>query len=492
MRYRQTRQRQQSVQTANAGRHETAVRSSNGSRQYPAQFAGITATSAPPVAQLTQKDAEKYINENKLKVKSSKKEVEQFILNPDNPKEQRTALLRAWNKDQSHLNVIKPPEELIPKGEEMETVSDYNAWDSDQEDEIDLIETLKKYAKDSFTLIRYHGDKLKEEKIKNVPLLDLDKAIKLLRQVAKRDEYDALPPIIVRVGPRLIEFAPPGTKDIYATPLVAINEKEKIYKRAGTSSAYKYDNLSKNLQKEEGLKKRSREELSDEELEKERLENRREIIKRIFETFKGKKHTLSESEAEAVGAIACDLIKGSKGMKFVEEALEKGVKGQFKFSDMFEGTSPIYQPSKTGGRILATNETLKYHTFKKEVRENQLLGQNNCLINAIARAARRNLPNIGELIRIRERLHNIGEMMAATPDSIPVILRELNLDVAVRVHYPLGSDGNDETLGNGSTLIHIYHTGGNHFEADCPNEENYWHEENDESKKEIREEQKKE
>lgn len=111
-----------------------------------------------------------------------------------------------------------------------------------------------------------------------------------------------------------------------------------------------------------------------------------------------------------------------------------------------------------------------------ELEVNVLLGVNNCLINAIAQNHLGRNANLGELVAIRSRLGNVGEMMAATNVTIPVITQALGIAQNIIIHYNINNSATpNETIGGfGGPPIHIFHTGGLHFEAKCPDPKNYY------------------
>ena len=103
--------------------------------------------------------------------------------------------------------------------------------------------------------------------------------------------------------------------------------------------------------------------------------------------------------------------------------------------------------------------------YEAEIAASRLLHTNNCLINAIARAAGRVDATDEQLIVIRSRLHNIGEMMFASQRVVGVIREALGIANPVTVHYPNAAP---ETFPGEGVGIAIHHTGRMHFDAGPP------------------------
>ncbi|MBB1487321.1 hypothetical protein [Oceanospirillum sediminis] len=103
-----------------------------------------------------------------------------------------------------------------------------------------------------------------------------------------------------------------------------------------------------------------------------------------------------------------------------------------------------------------------------------LLFQNNCLINAIAMGAGITV-SYEQLVEIRVRIGSIGNMLFASPNTVGIILNVLGINAGVLVHYPVSVGQDNEPIGNQNGLvIHVYHTGGDHFVSECPNPADYF------------------
>jgi len=421
--------------------------------------------------QKTKKTAKNYVKKEKLNIEVSFITITEYVNNTKNPQEHRTNLLRAWNiksgkSKQNPRYIIPTPKDLIPTGVELSGLEDFSNWDSDDENDLDLPEVINKSKIGEITLERGKG-----QLVRNVPILSLKDCIRLCRQIVKRDDYKLLP-FIVQIGPGYFEYKDPGTKDIYATPLVESNDK-KSYKRKGTSSEFNYKNLTSELEKEFTSSTK------DDESENETSvpERKKQKLETIFNTFFGETGTITEDMAETIGAISCDFIKGSSAIDYVNEAKELIGKSVEKFSDVFIGENPFYHPARKKGRSLVTEKTRKKKTRERYEQEvSYLIEINNCLINAIAQNRLNRNANLGELIRIRSRVGQIGEMLVASPETIAIINEELGIDQDIIIHYNINSQIPNETIGEqGGTAIHIFHTGGNHFEADCPDKKSYYY-----------------
>ncbi|OYW78228.1 MAG: hypothetical protein B7Z37_00005, partial [Verrucomicrobia bacterium 12-59-8] len=260
-------------------------------------------------------------------------------------------------------------------------------------------------------------------------------------------------PMITAIGGFKFELNHPGTKDIYATPLNLLapttDKPNSRYQRAGTSSDFNWINLATNLRKRRP----------------EEAFNHQKQMMGFFLTKEGV-GKMDEETAEALAAMACDLMKGSGGGRsFMKQALEKLKQtGQaVPFEKLFAGPDPIYQPAKKGGRALVTqtNEQI-------QIDANLLLGVNNCLINAIALANHRSLPTLGQLMRIREYFRDYGEMMVASGEVINRIRQVLGIRNPIRVVYQ-GMTPAEDFHGDASLpVLTIYHVNENHFQHTPP------------------------
>lgn len=124
-------------------------------------------------------------------------------------------------------------------------------------------------------------------------------------------------------------------------------------------------------------------------------------------------------------------------------------------------------PPEAGSRPRMTSE--QEARLREEVRAQRALYTNNCLINAITDAA--GLPRASEeqLVEIRSTLGNVGEMMAATPRTLPVIARALGIGRPITVHYRGDSIPDRVHPGTGA-VIHITHNGRDHFVGGRPDD----------------------
>jgi hypothetical protein len=443
------------------------------------------------VVQRLKKDAQKYVDANSLGITASREAVETYVNDAKNPKENRIGLLRAWNKKQNGINALKAPPDLAADKVAMTSLSDFSDWDSDDEDNLDIAEVVKTKKKRDLTLMR-GGDKDKDKgKSLTVPLLDMSDAIKLCRQIVKRNEYKLHLPIVTQIGPSYIEYASPGTDDVYATPLVPIKGSSDTFKRAGTSSDYNFKNLTGGLEREARDSTKSTAEKGKEaegseenqEAEDSAPKQKKRKLDTVLKTFSGESSGgLTEAEAEAIAAISCDFMKGSSAMEFVMQAQKHAEKegGVTSFSDYFMSDDPAYGPAAKGGRGRVVEKTKQAKARKQEQKKlagevGHLINVNNCLINALALGSLRRNANLIELIAIRTRLGNVGEMMVASPHNVGVIREVLGITSAVTVHYDIARDGtpNEDIPGAGGDTVHIFHTGGDHFVHLCPDKSRY-------------------
>ncbi|MGH1385369.1 DUF4157 domain-containing protein [Kordia sp.] len=400
----------------------------------------IAAPTSGKIIQRLQKHAIKFIEANNLGIESSSVAVSTYINNTKNPKHLRLGLLRAWNIKQKGMHFIHTPADLHPKSTKFSPMEDLSGWNSDDEDDVDMTTVIGNKEKSKIDLHRTDPTKNKT----GVSELSMFDAIRMGRQANKRDDYSNLPFSINLGGKHRIEYDNPGTKDIYATPLHRTGKKDgKTFKRSGTSSDYNWDNLSKNL-------------------DRRNYKNPRRVQKRMlrFLLRKGIKIDLDQHIAEAIAAMGSDLMKGSRGGRHYLKKAYRKVKRRKKpytFSRLFSGTKPIYKPAAEGGRSLVTN---KNEELKIEHDANLLLNVNNCLINAISLAAHGAMPNLGQLMNIREQIGSYGDMLFAAPRIITIIRNVLNIQNPITVVY--GDRPNENFAGHGN-LLTIYHVNGNHF-----------------------------
>lgn len=407
--------------------------------------------------QRTKKDAGSFIEKNGLEIEANQEAVTAYINNGKNPIGMRRGLLLAWNKNQSHLNVIPTPEDLEPTSVDVVSMEDLSGWHSEDEDAWDL-EKIKEGQEVSKLDLERAGEVAGPSGVSEMNFLD---AIRLGRQVVKRDDYLQLP-IITSLGGHYFEYNNPGTKDIYATPLEEVeqeasskkkNKSRRKFKRAGTSKDFNWRNLARNLAKR-GYK------------------DPHSQIEKMLKFFlsKGKTEELDLETAEAIAAIGSDFMKGSAGGRFhLRQALAaiksvKSKKGKSGFAEVFSGDKPIYGPAAVGGRALVTSAHERF-----QLDANLLLGVNNCLINAVAHAALGRMANLGELIRIREQLQNYGEMLIASPENIQLIRQVLGIQNPIQIVYTYVAHPAEDFDGAGP-LLTIYHVDENHFTDIMPSD----------------------
>ena len=395
------------------------------------------------VSQLKKENAEKYVTKHSLAITDvSHKNVKEYINDAGKPKESRRGLLQAWNRGLKNKYRIQLPGDLKPVEVEMDELDDFEIWNSEDEDDLNLKEVIDKKRKRGVTLVR--ANKTGYE----VPLLGLNDAIRIGRQVVKRDCYDLLP-FVVEVGPCFLEYNNPGTKDIYATPLIEI-EKGKKYQRAGQASDYSFSKLTVALE----------EELTEED-EPARKKRRIESLETVFDTFSGKAvGAISPAKAEVIGAISCDFMKGSGAFEFVSKAKERANEAELdNYQSVFTGPNPFYTPSETGGRGKVVRITKLKHAHSS--REN--------LVDAIAKAARNNYSTFEEFLAIHDKIGSRDETLEETPITIKTIIEKLKVEGNVVIHYQKNLTKEDKKINlNFERNIHIYHIKDNSFKHECP------------------------
>ena len=281
----------------------------------------------------------------------TKPDAKNFIKNENKDIRHRRGLLRKWNNGLTNpQHMIARPENLIEKvvtkfTNEFNFVKDY---DSSDDEEMNIQKTMEEGYKDEFTLVRQDGVKL------NSRVFDLVPIIRIGRKIVRSDSYSSLPMIGLIGGSKYIEFNTPGTKDIYAYPLEkTVVEGKVYYRRSGGMRDFNWKTLSSNLKNEET-----------DDGENTRPAKRR----RIFGHFEGKKfEQVTSSEAEAIGAISCDWMKGSGNKTFVNKVLN--IQDNPTFKELFCGTTPLYLPSKSEGRSEVTKETTRLKRLKRQKRK---------------------------------------------------------------------------------------------------------------------------
>ncbi len=104
-----------------------------------------------------------------------------------------------------------------------------------------------------------------------------------------------------------------------------------------------------------------------------------------------------------------------------------------------------------------------YKTYREQVATFQLssiqslLHANNCLINAVARAALRRNANLAELVEIRTQVERrgfpIGSMLVASPNILNIIRQVLGVARGIIVYYQGSSQAPDEVPGVGQRIV---------------------------------------
>jgi hypothetical protein len=154
------------------------------------------------------------------------------------------------------------------------------------------------------------------------------------------------------------------------------------------------------------------------------------------------------------------------------DRLRARARGETTFHQIFGSkTDSSFLPARKGGSA-QQREQLRDRT-REELSGEARLWQNNCLINAICQAAYRRNATMEELMTIRFNLNNVGAMMVAHQGTINIIRHVLDINSGIMVRYPVDSGNPDEPFDGIDPWLEIFHTGGDHFQNDCPNPESY-------------------
>ena len=301
------------------------------------------------VVQRKKIHAQKYVDEKKLGLVVSYESVSKYVNDSGNPQEHRLGLLRRWNLGLPKIHKIAMPKDLVAK--EVLSFSsgfDFSNYDSDEDDRLVIKDSIEKNQKKKVTLKRKDRDFA-------VPVLDLTSLLRIGRQMVKQGlkEHSVQLPVVLEVGGHMLEFDSPYGNDIYSYGLA---EGGKGFKRAGNSESFNWKNLAEQL---EGAVTTPEERLTK--------------TRKIFEVFKGKvPDKLTVEEAEAVGAIGCDFLKGMGNYHFLEQALKAK---EPTFKDLFCGPKPLYEPAVTLGRKLATLKTKELKAYRPNQAQSVYLAQ---------------------------------------------------------------------------------------------------------------------
>jgi hypothetical protein len=280
----------------------------------------------------------------------SRKSVQEYVNNPENPLEHRRGLMKAWNKELKNHKVL-PTDDMQYVGLP-ETTGNHNFYDGDSDDQNGwgLQQSLKEFQTKKVTVYRARTGKEKEGCV-----LPMDHLTLICRQAVKRDEIGELTSNQVLIGSEgdfYIEMSAPRGNDFVAIPLVKTIGKEDTYQRDG--SGKNWSELSRSL---------------DEEVKYNGENTRPKKRQRILNYFSGTHGLVTPAETEAVGAMLCDFMKGSGAATYVENLFDQ--EDDVTFRDFFSA----YGPSKPGGRELATIETplrkKRKHKARKRKREDQ-------------------------------------------------------------------------------------------------------------------------
>lgn len=290
--------------------------------------------------QLLKSHAMAYIRTHALGIGSTGADIRSYIENRTHPEQHRRDLLRAWNRRgrARQPDRIDMPADLLPN--QVVAISpqfDFSGYDSDDDRKMNVGEMLRRIG-ERVTLRRRGG-----HTIPNVPVLDRVEVIRIGRQIARFGIGEARRlghlPFVANYNGHRIEFDSPGTDDVYAFPLQ--RTEPGTYERTGSTSSFSWRNLSDQLDAAAPT-----------------AADRAAKRVRIFNEFRGERAALTQDEAEAVAAMACDFIKGSGNSEYIRLALE-ALTGDRTFREVFSTDVPVYAPAARGGRALVTAETAR-------------------------------------------------------------------------------------------------------------------------------------
>jgi hypothetical protein len=391
-----------------------------------------------------------YVEQNGIDMPTVTKEtVERYVKSKENPLKFRLGLLQAWNTKNQRTKRPQPapievPSDLKPKPvtaitEKQNTLVD---WDSDDDDNKDIDSLLT--SNTSQKVILYRSSTRTRKRVE-APVVPLSVAVRYGRQAVKRREVNERfgDPIVTKLNEHYIEFAAPRDNDVVAFRLKPDDDGD-LLRQGGVGT---WDDIAKQL---------------DRELEKD-AEARTRKRKRLSGPFEGTFAVETETEAEAVGAIACDFIKGSGNWDFVD-AINNAPEDS-KPTDLFSGSKRIYKPAGPLGRQLATAATKKKKLALKKKRQptpvpvsiagrtvHNVAGDGmDCLIRAILYSAlgaideshvtiiRNHLVTQG--VAVHEQMLDLARAAGSILITFMVLQGILNQSQGIEVYVPDGNGG---------------------------------------------------
>jgi len=284
-------------------------------------------------------------------VDATRENVYAYVNNSGHEERHRRGLLQAWNRNQT-VHRIPTPEDLAPT--EAPVVSGgFNflqqgddAYDSSDDENLNLPSFIRNNTSRTVTIHRSSTGNTVE-----TPVLPLDVVIRVGRQAVRHDQISTYfdQPVATELSGNIVEFTAPRGNDIVAFRMNP-NASGDTYSRPGGVNPW--STIANELQRE----------IKDSKQPKEEQARKR---RRLSGAFKGNIGLNTPTEAEAVGAMACDFMKGSGNRDYVEK-LEKADDDSTP-DNWFKCEKMLYGPAGEGGRSLATDATKKYKT--KEYRE---------------------------------------------------------------------------------------------------------------------------
>lgn len=428
--------------------------------------------------------------------KISFESVNAYIHNKKNPMEQRLALFREWNRAYKKGKwVIKMPDDFIETGGE--TISGRKRLkrsDSMELDSINYDNELQNQMAKKFIML----DTLEEGDSKKVPLFEsttevtkltrlYGKAFKKFGKKIKGAQF------ALKLGKHLGLFDAPKGNDLVYIPLK--EDKMEVLETEDKKQKTKSRKKQKKEEPKTGkIDKSSIEKSNEEEVAKQKIaylrngkifnwsdhadelerniKDKENFKTELIKALEGEFIPASEYVVSTLGAMICDAKVSIMGfLHFLEELKSSKEIAPKKMFSSKKDDNPIWKPSIVEGRSLPENEKEKYMgSIKKEMRAFRKLRYNNCLIDAMAKAAGRDPATETELISIRIDVGSVGDMLLATPENVEHIRRILGINNTIIVRY---NGRAAEVIDGGGSPLTIYHDGINHFTNKKPKDGNY-------------------
>ncbi len=406
-----------------------------------------------------------------------------YIHNPSYPLNLRLELRKQWNRGMKNKTwLIDIPQDAIKTGgESITSKKGLKRSDSMELDNMDYQNELSIQSAKKHIIVT-----TQDNKPKKVPIFESTTDVTRLTRLYGKSHKKFGEKILgsqfaLKLGKHVGLFDAPQGNDLVYVPL---KQKEKSKDKFETEKESKPETKSKEVthssnddttvdEKIEYLRDGKIFNWSDHADElKRNIKNPEEFKNELMKALEGELIPNSEQVVSTLGALICDAKLSIVGYLSYLNGLKKSKEVDPKklFSSKPED-NPVWEPSVVEGRIkpdLRRKE--KMESYKEQIRAYEILYQNNCLINAIARAAGRGNATEMELIEIRIAIGSVGDMLLATPENVTIIRRGLRINNTVIVRYV---DQPAEVINGGDPALTIYHDGGDHFSHEKPEGKNY-------------------